>query len=88
LIQGFQIHRAGKPLFANQALANMFGYRTPDEILALDSIYQLATPHEFERLGAYGAARLAGHTAPMRHIHQGVRRDGSCIWVESIGRRV
>jgi PAS domain S-box-containing protein len=79
---------SGKPLFANDALAHMFGYGGADDIVALNSIYDLAAPHERERLQSYARARIAEEPAPFRHVHQGIRKDGSLIWVESSGRRV
>lgn len=40
-IAGIHIHRNFRPLYANQAYADIFGYRSPDEILALDSVLPL-----------------------------------------------
>lgn len=36
--QGILIHRRWKPLFINQAYADLLGYESPDEILALKSL--------------------------------------------------
>ena len=32
-IQGIMLHRDGKPIFANQAYAEMYGYDSPEDIL-------------------------------------------------------
>ena len=82
-IQGTLIHRDGKPLFANQALADMFAYDGPEEIIALGSVPQLEAAHERDRLDAYGASRLQGLTSPKRYEFEGLRKDGSPIWLEN-----
>jgi PAS domain S-box-containing protein len=60
----------------------MFGY-TPDEILALDSTVRLFAPQEHARLQAYHEARLRGEAAPTYYEFQGIKKDGSLIWLES-----
>jgi len=45
-IQGIIVHRDFKPLFVNKALAEIFGYASIDEILALESYLDLIAPHE------------------------------------------
>ncbi|MCH9053199.1 MAG: PAS domain S-box protein [Proteobacteria bacterium] len=82
-IQGVVIHRNGKPLFANQAIADTFGYDSPEEIVALPSIRLLKAEHERERLEVYSTARLHGRTRPERYEFEGVRKDGIPIWLEN-----
>ena len=82
-IQGVLIYRDDKPLFANQALADIFGYDSPEEILSLESAGLLRAVHERERLAAYSTARLHHDTAPMRYEYEGVRKDGSSVWLEN-----
>ncbi len=82
-IQGVVIHRDGKALFANPAMADMFGYDSPEEIVALPSIRPLKAEHERERLEAYSAARLEGRTGPEHYEFEGVRKDGIPIWLEN-----
>ncbi len=82
-IQGIVIHRDGKPLFANQAIADTFGYDSPEEFVALPSIRLLKAEHEQERLEAYSAARLEGRARPERYEFEGVRKDGIPIWLEN-----
>ncbi|MBI5585147.1 MAG: PAS domain S-box protein [Deltaproteobacteria bacterium] len=81
-IQGILIHRDLQPLFANQAFAQLHGYSLA-EILRLDSILAVIAPHEQKRLLGYRAARLEGKPAPVHYEYQGVRQDGSLIWLES-----
>ena len=35
-IQGIMLHRDGKPIFANQAYAEMYGYDSPEDILGVE----------------------------------------------------
>ncbi len=82
-IQGIVIHRDFTPLFVNQALATMFGYQTPEDILRLETIESLAAPHERARWRQYKEARLRGEYAPTDFEYQAVRKDGTLIWVEN-----
>ncbi len=43
-IQGILVHREFRPLFVNQAFAEMFGYDRPDEVLQLETIESLIEP--------------------------------------------
>jgi len=83
-IQGIHVHQNGKILFANQAVADIFGYDSPEDILALDSVLALLAPGERQRLWQVAQARLRGEDVPNRQSYQGMRRDGSTIWVESM----
>lgn len=83
-IQGLHVHRKGKILFANQAVADIFGYDSPEDILALDSVLALLAPDERPGLWQMAQARLRGEDVPSRYPYQSVRRDGSIVWVENI----
>jgi PAS domain S-box-containing protein len=87
-IQGIIIQHRGRPLFANQAFATMFGFAGPDEILALPDTYALVASEDVDRLREYGETRLRGAPAPAIFEHQAVRRDGSRIWLENRSRAV
>jgi diguanylate cyclase (GGDEF)-like protein/PAS domain S-box-containing protein len=76
-ILGVLIHRHRKLLFANQAYADMLGYRDPSEVLALGSVERIYAPHERERLRGYQKARLEGRPAPSEYDYEVVRKDGS-----------
>jgi PAS domain S-box-containing protein len=83
-IQGIMIHRAGAPVFANQAYATIYGYDTPEEILRVDNIFQeIIAPEDRARLESYYQARLRGEAAPTHYTCRGVRRDSRKIWVEN-----
>jgi PAS domain S-box-containing protein len=82
-IQGIYIHRDFVIRYANPALAAIFGYDGPDELVGRE-VWMLIAPHERERMEAYGRARLRGETVPPRYEFQGVRKDGSLIWLETL----
>lgn len=81
-IEGICVIRHAKLLFANQAFAAMHGYDTPEAILDLDSKWSLIAPQERERLRVYQNARMRGEESPTRYTYQGMRQDGSLIWLE------
>ncbi|MDX1528539.1 MAG: PAS domain S-box protein, partial [Gammaproteobacteria bacterium] len=82
-IQGILIHRDSKPLFVNEAYAQIFGYDSPDEILNLESIESLIAPHERERRQNYADARMSGDSVPSRYEIDAIRKDGSVITLEN-----
>ena len=82
-IQGILVHRTLKPLFANQALAEIFGLASPEDVLALKSVEIFIAPHERKRIRNYLGARLRGEAAPADYEFQGVRQDGSVMWLEN-----
>lgn len=81
-IQGIVVHRDDKPLFVNESWANLLGYSV-EQVLAASSITQFLAPHERERLTAFRLARMAGEPAPRHYEYQGLRQDGSLIWLEN-----
>ena len=87
-IQGILIHRDGKPLFANQAYADLLGYESPDEILVLDTIAELDAAHEHERLKRYHRARLAGEDVPEQYEYDAVCKDGTVVTLLNSARVV
>jgi len=84
-IQGVLIHADNKTLFANQSYADIFGYDSYKDILAQDSALDHVAPHEHERMKAYSKARRGGEDVPITYEFEGIRKDGSPIWVENRG---
>lgn len=76
-IQGTVIHRDWIALFANQACADMLGYASPDEIMALKSIMEFCAPREHSRLRGYAERRIRGEYAPAHYEIEAIRKDGS-----------
>lgn len=86
-LQGVVIHTQ-KPIFANRAAADIFGYESPGEILGLDDINLLFAPNEREGLVKLREARLRGEDRPDNYEVQGIRKDGTLIWVDAYVRVV
>ena len=78
-LQGILIHRDKKPLFANQAFAKIMGYKSPEEILQIQSIVSLIAPHEHDELLIDQKARKENHSIPDYYIFDAHRKDGSII---------
>ena len=81
-IQGILIHRNHKPLFINQMWADMHGY-TVEEILKMESVVSLMSIQDQARMVEYKNARLRGEYVPADYDYQGVRKDGSLVWLEN-----
>ena len=80
-IQGILIHQGGRIEFVNQALARMFGYDDPGELIGLDPDVMVA-PADRETVHARRQACLGGE--PLTFIEwQGVRKDGARVWIQS-----
>jgi PAS domain S-box-containing protein len=78
--QGILVHRDRVPLYANQSLAKMYGYESPEEILALTST-QILTAPEFQSYINFNSIRN-GEALRSRSQPMGVRKDGSRFWEE------
>jgi PAS domain S-box-containing protein len=82
-IQGIFIHTHPVLTFCNAAAASMFGYDGPADLVGKD--YRiLVAPHERARLEEYRTARLRGEPAPVHYEWEGVRRDGTPLWAETL----
>ena len=81
-IQGILIHRDHKPLFVNREWAAIHGY-APEEVLRMKSVIPLISPNDRARMIEYKDARLQGESAPITYEYEGVRKDGSLIWLEN-----
>jgi PAS domain S-box-containing protein len=75
--QGILVHQNYKPLYANQALANMYGFAASDEILSLDSTAVLTSPEY--NIGDHNRV-LVGNGGSWDKEVRGQRKDGSEFW--------
>ncbi len=79
--QGVLLHVDFKPVFANAALAEMFGFDSVDEVLGLPSILDLVAAEHRELWRQNREARLGGLRVPESYEFMGLKKDGSPIWV-------
>ena len=79
-IEGIVIIHGNRPVFINQAFADLFGY-TPAEVAKLDSMDAVIHPEDRERLKSYRLSRLAGEAAPARYEFRGLCKDGGELWI-------
>lgn len=87
-IQGISVvDHQGTRLFANPAYARIFGYAEPQDLIGKPVLESIA-PHEHERMAHNRYARFRGESAPTWFVYQGVRQDGTLIWLESIATMV
>jgi|GEM_PF-1550736 len=75
--QGILVHRHRQPLYANQSLADMYGYDTPEEIMALENTAALTAP-SFEN--DTHQTRLDGAPLAEDHESMGARKNGEHFW--------
>lgn len=78
--------RDGTRLFINRACAKMFGYQTPEELLATPA-YSLISPGDMEYISAHRNAVYDGDPAPPCYEFQGRRKDGTIFTVEAYAQR-
>ena len=87
-LQGILIHRDWQPIFANDALAQIFGYPGANEILKLDNFRELYAKHERDLLRIINKTRLAGGEVPEICEFEALRADGTSIWIQTTVRVV
>ncbi|HIF10604.1 MAG TPA: PAS domain S-box protein, partial [Sneathiellales bacterium] len=87
-LQGILVHRNLKPLYANESLCRIFGYESVDDILALESITELSTGVDGERIRDRALQRTAGDVISTLSEFEGRRADGTVIWFETSGRTI
>ena len=86
-IQGIIIHRQDRPLFVNEAWTQILGY-SPEEVLAAESTLKFVAPDDRDRLKGFRQARERGESVPTRYEYQGLRKNGTLVWLENNVRLV
>jgi len=80
--EGIQVIASdSRPLYVNEATAEIFGFASVQEMMALESLGNLVSPDELERLREYRRKRLAGETAPSDYEYEGRKKNGAAIWL-------
>ncbi|MBT5457337.1 MAG: PAS domain S-box protein, partial [Rhodospirillaceae bacterium] len=88
-LQGMAIiDNTWRPLFVNQALADIFGYDSPETILAWDSLSVFYNEEEVKRVRSIIDARFSNQPAPATYEVKGKRKDGEVVWLQLEGRTV
>ncbi len=82
-IQGIIVHIDFRLAFANDTAASMFGYDDPNDLLRVSTYENLIAQSDRQRLRKYNDERLKGRYPPDTYEFQGLRKDGSTIWVEN-----
>lgn len=77
---GILLHDQGTLIMANKATATMFGYASPEQILAETDLFGLVTRPERERMQNDTRRRAAGEPVPDSYEIQTLKRDGSTSW--------
>ena len=83
-VQGICVNAGGTPLFVNQTYADMLGYDSPQEILALGSLDPIVAPYHLEMVTTMRKARMNGEEVPTRYEFDAVRKNGQIITLEAI----
>lgn len=81
-LQGIFLQENMRPVFANQALADMLGLDSPEEFLNRGTIHSMYADGEVERMVDFHNRRLAGEDVPNTYEVRYKRKDGSLLWVE------
>ena len=77
-----------EPLLANQTCARIFGFESPAEIMALDSIAGLISSPTLARLDAIETEGLDGSETTDIHEFDGLRKDGSIVRLKSAAKPI
>ena len=83
---GMVVTRRTRPVFANQAVADMLGYEGPQAVLAVGRMEEFVAAGEVERLRGYSSARERGESAPQSYDFEALRADGSHVWLQNDAR--
>jgi len=78
------VSRGRKVLFCNQAAAEIYGYESPAELLALTDTFNLVAPYERDRFAEYRQAWLSGDNVSSVFEFEGLRKDGGSVHIHSV----
>jgi PAS domain S-box-containing protein len=82
-IQGIAIHRHGIILLANQALAQLLGAASADELVGTE-IWTYIAAEDRPLVALRMRLREQGQPVPPQYEFRAVRRDGSAMWLEAV----
>jgi PAS domain S-box-containing protein len=82
-LQGIAVQQGWRVQYVNPAFLRMFGYARPEEVLGR-TWEAFVTPEEVPALRARLEACARGEFVSLHPGWQGLRRDGTRLWVESV----
>ena len=85
-VQGILVHRNFKPLYANQAFASLFGYKTAKDVLALPLLRPLVPPDMWARIEQEYDDLMHDRRHTIVTRARGIRKDGTEIWTAATER--
>lgn len=85
--QGVVIHREYRPLFINQAFADMTGYKV-EELLAMRSLLELVPQRGIDQLKRLKAVIESGEKPPSHFDIEIETRDGSKLILDNMSRTI
>lgn len=80
--QSIIVHRDHKILYANKALADMYGYDGAHEIMSLESTNVLMPEDYREKSQRSHIKRLNGEIGSLGQVIRGRRKDSSIFWID------
>ncbi len=86
-VQGIMVHTNFKPLYVNKAYAQLLGYDSPEEMMALPLLRPLIPPELWPQAETNYNEMVYGDLKTSFSRTRGVRKDGHEIWL-SVTQRV
>ncbi|MGF1757639.1 sensor domain-containing diguanylate cyclase [Photobacterium sagamiensis] len=87
-IQGIVVHQNFKPLFCNQAYAQMLGFEDDQALMDINSILPLISSRYHQQAHQDNHALLSGEKDAIKTEVKGLRADGSTVWLSILSRPV
>ena len=85
-LAGIYVNQDGKWAYANSRLAQILGYDSPEDLMAVDPLVSVPEDEQ-ERVLEFRRTVLEGDAPHYRYTRRAVRKDGSEITVEVTGTR-
>lgn len=82
---GVYIIQNGRFAYVNPRFAEVFGYRSPDEIVGIVPVADLVVPEDRARVAENVRRRIAGEIGSLNYRFGGLRRDGERVEIEVFG---
>ncbi len=87
-IQGILVHKNFRPLFCNEAYAQMQGFSNAQELMEHGSILPLIDMEHHPQAYSDNLQLLVGEKEAIKTEAKGVRTDGSTVWLSLLSRPI